>query len=64
MYFLSPSFLRKKETFDDVISGTYNEILKLSKKNNYHDLTFCYKNKNVAEKSLISLMMNLIFLKS
>ena len=40
------AFLKQKKIFNE-LNERHDEILKLSKKANYDDLTFHYKNKNM-----------------
>ena len=47
----SPEFLRQKEIFNKLVDERRNEILELSEKMNYNNLTYNFKDKNICEKS-------------
>ena len=58
----SPSFLLQKVIFNNLISKRYNQILELSKKNNYDSTYYC-RNKNIADNSFNNFDEALSFLK-
>ena len=60
----SPDFMIQIEIFNKLADETnQDKIFKLSKEVNHVDLVFDYKDKEVVEKLLMMLQMQLVFMK-